>query len=217
MTTPSISSPLSSISSPLSSVASRSPSPPGDYPSPPSSHESEKGTKAKSRKALHSSDRDDSSPPPKRQRIMKVKELKTEYLDIASLIESDNGDVHKNQETKMRKLLDVLRTKRRIVVIAGAGISVSAGSTLPPSSIPTTITNRRQYPISALLRASSQLSDPSTSSRPRESIYSTQLSIAMISLQVRSTTWFENWDTRRRMRSLLHSTICSQLSQRKAA
>ncbi|KAH6719323.1 DHS-like NAD/FAD-binding domain-containing protein [Leptodontidium sp. MPI-SDFR-AT-0119] len=127
MTTPSISSPLSSISSPLSSVASRSPSPPGDYPSPPSSHESEKGTKAKSRKALHSSDRDDSSPPPKRQRIMKVKELKTEYLDIASLIESDNGDVHKNQETKMRKLLDVLRTKRRIVVIAGAGISVSAG------------------------------------------------------------------------------------------
>ncbi|KAH7330390.1 DHS-like NAD/FAD-binding domain-containing protein [Rhexocercosporidium sp. MPI-PUGE-AT-0058] len=127
MATSSVSSPLSSISSPLSSVASRSPSPPGDYPSPPSSHESEKGAKSKSRKALHSSDCDDSSPPPKRQRITKVKELKTEYLDITTLNDSNNEELHKNQETKMRKLLDVLRTKRRIVVIAGAGISVSAG------------------------------------------------------------------------------------------
>merc|ERR1712093_290099 len=103
------SSPLSSISSPLSSVASRSPSPPRDYPSPPSSHESEKGSKSKSRKAPHSSDCDDSSPPPKRQRITKTKELKTEYLDLLTLYDSDEDEVHKKHDKKMRKLLDVLR------------------------------------------------------------------------------------------------------------
>ncbi|KAL2067490.1 hypothetical protein VTL71DRAFT_1915 [Oculimacula yallundae] len=128
MASPSSSSSLSSISSPLSSVASRSPSPPGDYPSPPSSHESEKDTKSKSRKVIHRSDCDDSSPPPpKRQRIAKVKDTKTEYLDISELNASDDEGVHASQDVKMRKLINVLRTKRRIVVIAGAGISVSAG------------------------------------------------------------------------------------------
>ncbi|CZT50350.1 related to NAD-dependent histone deacetylases [Rhynchosporium secalis] len=128
MASPSSSSSLSSMSSPLSSIASRSPSPPGDYPSPPSSHESEKGMKPKSRKVLHSSHCDDSSPPaPKRQRITKDKNKNTEYLDISELNASDNEDVHQKEDVKMRKLINVLRTKRRIVVIAGAGISVSAG------------------------------------------------------------------------------------------
>jgi len=53
--------------------------------------------------------------------------LKTEYLDLLTLYDSDEDEVHKKHDKKMRKLLDVLRTKRRIVIIAGAGISVSAG------------------------------------------------------------------------------------------
>lgn len=59
---------------------------------------------------------------------MKTRELKTEYLDLQRLIESDDEEHHKIQDAKLTRLMEVLRTKRKIVVIAGAGISVSAGS-----------------------------------------------------------------------------------------
>jgi NAD-dependent histone deacetylase SIR2 len=59
---------------------------------------------------------------------MKPKELKTEYLDLGALSDSKDEDHHKAQDSKLKKLMEVLRTKRKIVVIAGAGISVSAGS-----------------------------------------------------------------------------------------
>lgn len=73
----------------------------------------------------------DNQPPAKKQRIVKPKELKTEYLDLNELNDSDSQEHHKVQDEKVKKLLEVLRTKRKIVVIAGAGISVSAGSMLP--------------------------------------------------------------------------------------
>jgi hypothetical protein len=71
---------------------------------------------------------DDGPPPAKRQRIMKTKEFKTEYLNLQMLSESDDDAHHKVHGGKLKKLMEVLRTKRKIVVIAGAGISVSAGS-----------------------------------------------------------------------------------------
>jgi NAD-dependent histone deacetylase SIR2 len=70
----------------------------------------------------------DGPPPMKRQRIMKTKELKTEYLNLKLLNETNDELHHKAHDAKLKKLTEVLRTKRKIVVIAGAGISVSAGS-----------------------------------------------------------------------------------------
>lgn len=120
----------SPLSSPLSSVASRSPTPPGDYPSPPSSSASDKENGSGSRDAQEPPNCD-GPPPAKRQKIAKAKELKilkTEYLDLQKLIDSDNEILHKYEDTKLTRLMEALRTKRKIVVIAGAGISVSAGS-----------------------------------------------------------------------------------------
>lgn len=126
------SSPLSVLSSPLSSVASRSPSLPVDYPSPPSSNVSEIG-------ALRRSQDVDGPPPAKRQKILKPKELNTEYLDLSALDESPDVQDYKSEERKLNRLLEVLRSKRKIVVIAGAGISVSAGSMYSLSSSPLNI------------------------------------------------------------------------------
>jgi NAD-dependent histone deacetylase SIR2 len=59
---------------------------------------------------------------------MKRKELKTEYLDLSTLHESPDVQIHKDEDHKLKRLTEALRSKRKIVVIAGAGISVSAGS-----------------------------------------------------------------------------------------
>jgi hypothetical protein len=115
----------SPLSSPLSSIGSRSPSLPADYPSPPSSNVSDTG--ASSSKLRDAPDRDE-LPPAKRQKIMKPRELKTEHLDLRRLNDSDDDEHHKIQDGKLRKLMEALRSKKKIVVIAGAGISVSAGS-----------------------------------------------------------------------------------------
>ncbi|KAF3764969.1 DHS-like NAD/FAD-binding domain-containing protein, partial [Cryphonectria parasitica EP155] len=63
--------------------------------------------------------RTDGQPPAKRRRIAQRKPRTTEYLDLENRDEA--GEAH------LDRLLHVLRTKKKIVVIAGAGISVSAG------------------------------------------------------------------------------------------
>jgi len=61
---------------------------------------------------------------------MKLKEeRKTEYLDLSALNESSDEAEYKREEQKLKTLMEALRGKKKIVVIAGAGISVSAGST----------------------------------------------------------------------------------------
>lgn len=66
-----------------------------------------------------SSDKD-GPPPTKRRRISK--DRSAEYLDLqADTIDSD-------QQAQLDRLLKVLHKRQKIVVIAGAGISVSAGS-----------------------------------------------------------------------------------------
>ena len=119
----------SPLSSPLSSVASRSPSLPLDYPSPPFSNVSDTAVSLLLRDALYGARNGDGPPPAKRQKIVKSKELTTEYLDLSILHESPDEQTQKDEDQKLRRLTDALRCKRKIVVIAGAGISVAAGST----------------------------------------------------------------------------------------
>lgn len=132
---PTPSSPLSSLSSlsssPLSSIASRSPSPPADYPSPPSSNVSELDLSSGARSFTAGLPDDDGPPPAKKRKIAGLRELKTEYLDLRALRDSPDASFHNSQEAKVKKLAEALHSKRKIVVIAGAGISVSAGSKIP--------------------------------------------------------------------------------------
>lgn len=126
------SSPLSSVpSSPLSSLASLSPSPPPDmpmlssraapYPSPPASQQaSHSGSPAPDGMASSTSSDKDGPPPAKCRRISK--DRTAEYLDL-------KGDtIDSDQQAQLDRLLKVLHKRQKIVVIAGAGISVSAGS-----------------------------------------------------------------------------------------
>lgn len=58
------------------------------------------------------------------------KENVCEYLNLQALYASADENHHKSQDPTLKRLMDALRTKKKIVVIAGAGISVSAGSKL---------------------------------------------------------------------------------------
>ncbi|KAK5168420.1 uncharacterized protein LTR77_006990 [Saxophila tyrrhenica] len=125
-----LSSPLSSApSSPLSSPGNTPPPPPGmgllfgHYPSPPTSQ----GSRQTSNTTTPTPDGMDSSastdkegpPPAKRRRISK--ERTTEYLDLRG------SEIEEEQQAQLDQLLHVLHNRQKIVVIAGAGISVSAG------------------------------------------------------------------------------------------
>jgi NAD-dependent histone deacetylase SIR2 len=71
---------------------------------------------------------DSDASPAKKQKVAKPKEFKTEHLNLRALNESNDETFHRIENQKLEKLMEVLRSKRKIVVIAGAGISVSAGS-----------------------------------------------------------------------------------------
>ncbi|KFZ08325.1 hypothetical protein V502_09409 [Pseudogymnoascus sp. VKM F-4520 (FW-2644)] len=117
-------SPLESlVSSPLS-MRSRSPTPPYEYPSPRSSQPS--GSRASST-ARDMQDGADGPPPAKKRKLYQPKERTTEYLDLHTLDESSDQEKLDHDDLQLQRLLKVLRTKRKIVVIAGAGISVAAG------------------------------------------------------------------------------------------
>lgn len=70
----------------------------------------------------------DGPPPAKKRKLYQPKERTTEYLDLQTLDESSDQEKLDHDDLQLQRLLKVLRTKRKIVVIAGAGISVSAGS-----------------------------------------------------------------------------------------
>ena len=118
----------SSPSSPLSSVASRSPSPPADYPSPSSINLSDNGVSSETRGANENVTDLDGPPPAKKRKIAEPKRRTTEYLDLRTLHDSPDDVRNKKQEEELKRLTKALRRKRKIVIVAGAGISVSAGS-----------------------------------------------------------------------------------------
>ena len=118
----------SGISSPLTSLQSRTPSPSSSavFPSPPSSQNSSLGASPDPETRAHNCNREktDGPPPTKRRKLAIQKPRVTQYLDLRSI----NVQFDQSEQTKI--LTDVLQKKRKIVVIAGAGISVSAGSML---------------------------------------------------------------------------------------
>lgn len=60
--------------------------------------------------------------PAKRRRVTETMPRETKYLDLYE----ENLDTPNTDE--LERLVKALRTKKKIVVVAGAGISVSAGS-----------------------------------------------------------------------------------------
>jgi NAD-dependent histone deacetylase SIR2 len=67
--------------------------------------------------------REDGSPPTKKRRTSyEPKPRTTQHLDFQA------SDVNATQKESLDRLLKAIHNRRKIVVIAGAGISVSAGS-----------------------------------------------------------------------------------------
>ncbi|MCJ1479592.1 hypothetical protein MMC13_008278 [Lambiella insularis] len=112
---------LSDGSSELSST--RSMSPPQDYPSPVSSQEQEINNPVYARIPKKRTLDDSEIPGAKKRKTVEPKVRTTEYLDLS-------GHSTTEQKSQLDILMKVLRKRRKIVVIAGAGISVSAGSRL---------------------------------------------------------------------------------------
>ncbi|KAL2158525.1 hypothetical protein VTH06DRAFT_4292 [Thermothelomyces fergusii] len=164
--------PSSPPSSPLS-VLSQSPSPPSPavaglrpYPSPSSSvHTSGSASPLKPCEMRDSTEeirvRTDEPPPAKRRRIVAPpKPRTTAYVDLEKCgVEEDEN---------LQRLLSALRKKKKIVVIAGAGISVSAGIPDFRSSTGLFATARGQHRLKAsgkhLFDASVYKHDASTES-----------------------------------------------------
>ncbi|KAH7162994.1 DHS-like NAD/FAD-binding domain-containing protein [Dactylonectria estremocensis] len=65
----------------------------------------------------------DGPPPAKRRKMTPPKERTTEYLDLTK----PDSEASPEDKRRMERLVTALRKKKKIVVIAGAGISVSAG------------------------------------------------------------------------------------------
>ncbi|KAF9889205.1 hypothetical protein FE257_007518 [Aspergillus nanangensis] len=102
----------SALSSP---PASPTPPPGFDYPSPPLSQDTDESTTARGQ--------DELPPARKKRRVAAPKERRTQRLDLSSGAELSRGQ----QLTQIELLRKTLRRHRKIVVIAGAGISTSAG------------------------------------------------------------------------------------------
>lgn len=116
---------ISPVGSPLSSACSLSPPPsPMVYLSPPPSQDSEPSAAS-----------NDLPPARKKRRVTAPpKERRTQLLDLSAT----SGLSHAQQQSQIDLLTKTIRRHRKIVVIAGAGISTSAGSMHhPPPSQPT--------------------------------------------------------------------------------
>ncbi|KAK4543686.1 hypothetical protein LTR36_005331 [Oleoguttula mirabilis] len=91
------------------------------YPSPTASQQTSQ-TCSPAPDGMDASTDRDGPPPAKRRRISRdPKERTTEYLDLRS------GVVEPEQQEDLDRVLNILHKRQKIVVIAGAGMSVSAG------------------------------------------------------------------------------------------
>ena len=221
LSSPLSSPPLSATSSPLSSPGS-TPSPPPEmgllqsqfrtsYPSPPSSQlTSQTGSPVPDGMDSSTNSDKDGPPPTKRRRISK--ERTTEYLDLR------DGEVDPEQHSELDRLLRVLNRHQKIVVIAGAGISVSAGSEFGKqyvTSVSSSTNDASQYLIFGHPVACSEVSKKNTNSKARASTYSTRLSTKMTRPLHPSTAWSAQCHVLPRTPSPLLSTTCSQPLPRK--
>lgn len=112
-----------SESSSLSSTKSMSPL--LDYPSPVSSQDHSSRNSSNPPNPKKRALDDDEVPIAKKRRKPEQKPRTTEFLDLSISSKHPLTD----QKAQLDTLLKVLRKRRKIVVVAGAGISVSAGGT----------------------------------------------------------------------------------------
>jgi NAD+-dependent protein deacetylase SIR2 len=103
---------LSDLSSDLSSPPSSPIAPPEFYPTPTPSQDPETSANV-----------EEDMPPARKRRKVEPKARITQHLDLTS----DASQSLYDQQTSLEFLLKTLRKRRKIVVVAGAGISVSAG------------------------------------------------------------------------------------------
>jgi NAD+-dependent protein deacetylase SIR2 len=115
----------SDLSSELSSVGSLSPPPPDfdSYPSPPGSQDTDGYLTPSNRSEIHLPNVADDGPPARKRRKIEPKPRTTQHVDL-----NPGSMPFQNQREPLDLLIKTLRKRRKIVVIAGAGISVSAGS-----------------------------------------------------------------------------------------
>ena len=111
---------LSDLSSELSSIRSVSP-PPLDYPSPQSTQESSGNVSSTLDESPKRPREPDDLPPAKKRKSVEAKPRTTVHLNLK------NFSSAVDQSSQLALLLKVLRKRRKIVVIAGAGISTAAG------------------------------------------------------------------------------------------
>ncbi|KAK2806838.1 hypothetical protein FQN51_005638 [Onygenales sp. PD_10] len=109
----------------LSSLPPSPSPPPCFYPSPPPSQDNFPANPADAPSTSR-----DSALPTKTRRKAEPKPRTTKHLDLTAV-----GDGLADQKTELDLLLKALHKKRKIVVIAGAGISVSAGSMDPLTAL----------------------------------------------------------------------------------
>lgn len=105
------------------SVLSRTPSPPRYMmlPTPPLSRDSPAASPSPSPNTSMTETEEEGPPPAKRRRLSPSVPRETTRLDLR------DRDLQ-SQKQEVDRLIKALRNKRKIVVVAGAGISVSAGS-----------------------------------------------------------------------------------------
>ncbi|KAI4097282.1 MAG: hypothetical protein LQ344_000381 [Seirophora lacunosa] len=114
---------LTDLSSDLSSVGSLSPPPPFDYPSPESSQDQNSEISGSQQSCLKRFGEPTEDAPLRKRRKTEPRPRTTERLNLRAQYDP----LCSNQQAQLDTLLGVLRKRKKIVVIAGAGISVSAG------------------------------------------------------------------------------------------
>lgn len=115
---------LTDLSSELSSPPRElSPPPSMHYPSPESSQDHSACTSGSEQISRKRGRESEHLPPAKKRKPHEVKPRSTVYLDLRST----SAPPATEQASQLDLLLKVLRKRRKIVVIAGAGISTSAG------------------------------------------------------------------------------------------
>ncbi|KAG5980193.1 hypothetical protein E4U55_004284 [Claviceps digitariae] len=132
------------------------------YPSPSSTAAS--GTSETRSSSKQGEPADDSPRPAKKRRITPPRERTTTYLDLLK----PHEELTHEDSFHMERLLSALRKKKKIVVVAGAGISVSAGIPDFRSANGLFATQRNQHKVKAsgknLFDASVYKHESSTSS-----------------------------------------------------
>lgn len=120
------SSALTDLSSELSSAPSSPKFPtfyPTSYPTPESSQAQSSYSSSSEPESRKRRRKEDGEAPRKRHKIVEPKDRKAEYLDV----QLDPLQPIIERSPQLETLLKVLRKKKKIVVVAGAGISTAAG------------------------------------------------------------------------------------------